>query len=66
MQKNKHLPDKTVKFNKYRHKLNPWMTSGILESIRSRDKMYKKLKSTSSPTNYHDIENRLKTFCSIL
>ncbi len=58
--KKEHLPEKNVKFNKYRHKINPWMTPGILQSIKFRDKLYEKLKSTSSLNDYISIENKLK------
>lgn len=36
-------PKKLVKFRRHKHKRNPWMTTGILSSIKSRDKMYKEL-----------------------
>ena len=35
-----HMPLQTVKFNKYKHKRQPWMTGGILHSIKYRDKLY--------------------------
>ena len=38
--KEKHLPSKIVRFNKYQHKISPWITNGILASIRHRDKLY--------------------------
>ena len=37
---------KTVKFDKYRHKKETWITSGILRSIRYKDKLYRQLKMT--------------------
>ena len=37
-----HLPTKTVKFNRYKHKNSKWITSGLLRSIQFRDKLYKK------------------------
>jgi len=40
------MPEKTVKFNKKKHKKNPWMTNGILRSINHRSRLYKKLKQT--------------------
>ena len=33
--KNKHLPVRKIKFNKYKHKKNKWITRGILKSIPS-------------------------------
>ena len=41
----KHFPEKTIKVNKYRHKLSKWITSGIIKSIEFRDKLYKCLKT---------------------
>ena len=40
-----HLPTKIVKFNKYKHKKSPWITSGILKSIHTRDNMYRRWKN---------------------
>ena len=44
----RHFTKKTVKFNKYRHKKQKWMTDGILKSIAFRDKLYSELKKTSA------------------
>ena len=43
--KEKHLPCKRVKFNKYKHKGKNWITTGILKSIHIRDKLYAKYRS---------------------
>jgi len=63
----KHFPAKLVKRNKYKHKNSPWITQGILKSIRYKDKLYVKLKST--PTNNENFEQRqinFKTYSKIL
>ena len=39
--KTKHMPNKLVKFNRYKHKKSAWITQGLITSIRYRDKMYK-------------------------
>ena len=44
--KEKHLPFKKKRFNKYKHKLSPWITSEILNMLKSRDHLYKDLKRT--------------------
>ena len=36
------LPIKKVKYCKNKHKLNKWMTNGILKSINAKDVLYKK------------------------
>jgi hypothetical protein len=42
------FPIKTLRFDKYKHRKCPWMTKGMLISIKYRDKMYTKLKSLST------------------
>ena len=41
--KDKYLPAKKVRFNKYKHKISPWITYGIIESIKHRDQLLSKL-----------------------
>ena len=63
--KEKFLPIKTVKFRKYKHKISPWMTNGILNSIKIKDKMYRNLKKTNPlSANYNLLEYNLKQYCS--
>ena len=44
--KEQHLPKKVVRFDRKKHKINPWLTAGILKSINSKDKLYKTLLQT--------------------
>ena len=54
--KNKHMPSKWVKFNKYKHKKSSWITQGLLKSIKYRDKLYKRLKLIDpNSANYDTI-----------
>ena len=65
--KDKHLPTKLTKFKKYKHKKSPWMTFGIIKSIKSKDKLYKKLKSTHPDSNdYLALETNLKSYRATL
>ena len=65
--KTKHMPNKLVKFNRYKHKKSAWITQGILTSIRYRDKMYTQLKLTNPTSgNYETIKINLKTYNTIL
>ena len=41
------FPIREVKFNKYRHKISPWMTNEILDELKFRDKLYVKWKKMS-------------------
>ena len=65
--KNKHMPSKWVKFNKYKHKKSYWITQGLLESIKYRDNLYKRLKLTDPKSaNYDTININLETYNRIL
>ena len=43
----RHCPIRSVKFHKHKHKASPWITYGIIKSIKERDKIYCKLKNTN-------------------
>ena len=45
-----HFSLKTVRYDKYKHKKEDWITTGILHCIKYRDKLYRKLKQTA-PTD---------------
>ena len=62
-----HLKKKRVKTRHYKHKKTPWVTCGIINSIKYRDKLYKNLKSTSpdSPI-YNTIKTNYNTYQQIL
>ena len=63
----KHMPMKTVKFDKYRHKKETRITSGILKSIRYKDKLYRQLKMTDPLIpQYNFLKTNLKTYSTIL
>ena len=65
--KERHLSKKCVKFRKTKHKLNPWITMGIIKSIKYRDKMYRQLKLTDpSSSSYEDLKANLKSYNRIL
>ena len=63
----KHLPVKKVRFRKYKHKLNPWISAGIIRSIKTRDKLFRKYKSTpENDPGYPTLEINLETKNKIL
>lgn len=64
---NLHIPTKTVKYNKHKHKNSAWITVGIIVSIKYRDKLHHKLKHTDidSPM-YEFMKATLKTYNKIL
>ena len=65
--KTKCFPIKEVKFNKYKHKISPWMTSDILDTMKFRDKLYVKWKKNNPlSSNYALLENSYKSLNSLL
>ena len=45
--KNKHMPKKQIKFNFYKHKIQPWINQDIINNIKHKDKLYILWKKTS-------------------
>ena len=63
----KHLPWKLVKFNKYRHKGNRWITHGVIKSIKYRDKLYRNLKGAQKDSIFYtELKNKLSVYNKIL
>ena len=56
--KEKHLPNKRVKYDKRKHKKSKWMTTALLNSINTKDRLYKFM----IQSNWQDIKfyNELK------
>lgn len=66
--KEKHLKKKIVKFDKRKHKKSKWMTNGILESINTKDKLYKILVQTDSHNEalFARLKNEFKIYRATL
>ena len=65
--KSNYLAAKSVRFKKHKHKINPWITQGILNSIRYRDKLYRKLiKTYTNPHTYLSMQLNLQTYKCLL
>ena len=64
---NKHIPVKTVKFDKHKYRKSHWITKGIIKSIRFRDNLYLKLKKTPIDSiEFRCSQQNLKTCNAIL
>ena len=58
---------RTVRFQKHKHNKCPWVSQGMLISIKYRDKLYKKLKSTQiTDPDYIRHKINLQTYNRIL
>lgn len=63
----KHMPVKIVRYDKHKHKKNSWITNGIIRSIRFRDKLYSKFRSTNPNSELYNIYKvNLQTYNRIL
>ena len=61
------MPCIKVKYNRHKHKKTEWITSGLVKSIKYRDKLYKKLKQTSPNIPiYENLKHNLKIYNKIL
>ena len=65
--KDKHLPIKYVKFNRHKHKKAKWITKGLIESIKYRDRLYRDLHTTLSTSDaFQRKKTNLATYNGIL
>ena len=65
--KAKHLPTKKKKYNRRKHRIQKWVTKGIIKSINTKDKMYKKLvQSRCDNELYEVLKARFNTYRNIL
>jgi hypothetical protein len=63
----KHLPVKNVKFDKHKHKKSSWITSGIIKSIKFRDRLYAELQMLDvDDDSYYSKKLNLATYNRIL
>ena len=60
------LPQKSVKFNKHKHKKSKWITNEIVRSIVFRDKFYAKLKRNSLNSKEKNKLKSISKTCSAL
>jgi hypothetical protein len=62
-----HFPSKRVRFNKYKHKVQPWISTNILRSIQKRDKLYIELKKIPHDHRAYEAKKiNLNTYNNIL
>ena len=63
----KHLPARIVKYNKYKHRCSVWIEPNIIRSIQFRDKLYRRLKKTRVDSElYSKLKANLKAYNTIL
>jgi len=63
----KHTQTKNRKLNKFKHKKNPWITKGLIKSIKFRDKLHLKSKTSRlTIEEYQNIKTNIKTYTTII
>ena len=63
----KYFPQKTVKYQKHKHKKSKWITNGIIQSIKNRDKMYKRLRiMNTNGQDYANMKVNINTYNRII
>ena len=62
---NTSLPVKTCKFNRYRHKAQPWITKGLIKSLATKDKLYNKYLNCKNANLKATKEAQYKTYRNI-
>ncbi|MEE8341005.1 MAG: reverse transcriptase family protein, partial [Candidatus Neomarinimicrobiota bacterium] len=61
------FPTRTVRFNRYKHKINDWITNGIIRSISYRDDLYKQFRNaTPGSDEAKSMKTNLDTYNGIL
>ena len=58
--KEKHFPVKRVRFRRYQHKVQPWMTDIILLNIKIKDEAYVKFRKAKTPIERTKWKSKLK------
>ena len=66
--KEKHLPKKRVKYNKRKHKKSKWMTTALLNSINTKDRLYKIMIQSDwqDITFYNELKSEYKRYRAVL
>ena len=62
----KNIPTEKIKFNKNKYKIAPWLTSGILTSIKTRDKLHYKLTKEIITNKRIKLTTKYKTYQRVL
>ena len=62
---NTHLPIVSKKFNRHRHKYQPWITKGILRSLKQKEKLYIHMLKAKNTPSFSVKEQKYKRYNSV-
>ena len=60
-----HLPIVTKRFNKNKHKKEPWITQGILRSLRTKEKLYNDMINSVNKPSHNNKTDKYKEFLKV-
>ena len=60
-----HLPIISKKFNRHRHKYQPWITKGILISLKQKEKLYIHMVKAKNSPSFSVKEHKYKKYNSV-
>ena len=58
----KHVPWKTIKYSKPQYETKPWITPGLANSIRNKNKLYKSFCKEKDPKTKEYYEKQFKSY----
>jgi hypothetical protein len=56
------IPQKTIRFNKFKHKKENWVTRGLLKSMKTKNLLYSKMKNEINPGKRNELETKYKQY----
>ena len=59
------MPIKVCKFNRFKHKVEPWITKGLIKSLKTKHKLYINYIKCTDPQEKLNKENKFKIFRNI-
>ena len=59
------MPIKLCKFNRLKHKIEPWITKGLIKSLKTKNKLYTNYIKCTDPQEKINKENKFKIFRNI-
>ena len=62
---NTNLPIKTVRFNRFKHKLEPWITKGLLKSSKTKQKLYISMVKARQTDNFTHHKNTYQRYLAV-
>ena len=60
----KHAPYKTMRYSKPQYETKPWITPGLANSIRNKNKLYKRFCKDKNPKTKEYYEKQFKSYCN--